>query len=339
MELPKITIITPSYNQGQYLEQTILSVIEQGYPNLEYIIIDGGSTDNSVEIIKKYEDRISYWISEKDRGQSDAINKGLKRATGEIVNWLNSDDFYFPDTLYTVAAFFSDPGVYAVCGRSRVFKPDGQEYIAPASFVDASSLLSTLCHAHIEQPATFFRKNALEKMGPLSQQLHYVMDKEWWLKYLFHFGCGNIYRTETVFVNFRHHDDSKTMSGTDHFYKDQAVLLYSLAEQKNLPVYAGFLAAHYPVHSGYRFSDGVLNSVEPHVIRRMTEFFLLHTGSLIFSEKDFKYACDLSVIPFNEPELEACELGWLNAIRKSTRIRSWLLFRIKRKWSHIFNKN
>ena len=91
-QFPKITIITPSYNQGQFIEETILSVINQGYPNLEYIIMDGGSTDNTVEVIKKYSDHINYWVSEKDKGQSNAINKGLHRATGDIINWLNSDD-------------------------------------------------------------------------------------------------------------------------------------------------------------------------------------------------------------------------------------------------------
>src|ERR1700733_14532761 len=101
---PKISIVTPSYNKGQYIEQTIQSVLDQNYPNLEYIIIDGGSTDNTIEIIEKYAPYLKYWVSEKDKGQANAINKGLQYCTGEIFNWLNSDDYLEPDSLEKIAA-------------------------------------------------------------------------------------------------------------------------------------------------------------------------------------------------------------------------------------------
>jgi len=111
---PKISIITPSFNQGKYLEETIFSVLGQNYPNLEYIIIDGGSTDNSVDIIKKYENQLTYWISEPDNGQSHAINKGFMKATGGILAWLNSDDMYLPGVLDYVAKTINieEPGIY-----------------------------------------------------------------------------------------------------------------------------------------------------------------------------------------------------------------------------------
>ena len=116
-----ISIITPSYNQGQYLEQTINSVLGQNYPHLEYIIIDGGSTDGSVAIIKKYAEHLKYWVSEKDRGQASAINKGLQYCTGEIFNWLNSDDYLQPGALQKIANAFSEKTVDLVAGKVNNF--------------------------------------------------------------------------------------------------------------------------------------------------------------------------------------------------------------------------
>ncbi|RZK26019.1 MAG: glycosyltransferase, partial [Flavobacterium sp.] len=128
IDFPKISIITPSFNQCQYIEQTILSVLNQNYPNLEYIVIDGGSTDGTVDILKKYDGRIAYWTSEPDKGQTDALNKGFERATGDIVNWINSDDYYAPDTLAQVAASFARQPVQAVTTVVRNFEEGGAEW-------------------------------------------------------------------------------------------------------------------------------------------------------------------------------------------------------------------
>src|SRR5437667_5688340 len=128
MSLPRISIVTPSYNQGKYLEQTIRSVLDQGYPNLEYIICDGGSTDISVEIVKKYSDRLAWWCSEKDRGQSDAINKGWRRATGDILAYLNSDDVLLPGAIERVVrAFQQTPSAGVVYGDWTCLDEHGSE--------------------------------------------------------------------------------------------------------------------------------------------------------------------------------------------------------------------
>src|SRR5437763_884238 len=131
MTFPKITVITPSYNQGKFLEETIVSVISQGYPNLEYMLIDGGSTDNSIDIIKKYRTYFSYWISEKDSGQSEAINKGLKKATGEIISWLNSDDLYTAGCLQHVAEHFAKHREAALVHGKTILFGDRKKELIP----------------------------------------------------------------------------------------------------------------------------------------------------------------------------------------------------------------
>jgi len=170
---PRISIITPSYNQGQFLEETILSVLNQNYPNLEYIIIDGGSTDNSVEIIKKYEDRLAYWVSEKDRGQTHAINKGFKRATGDIVNWLNSDDLLEQGALKILAKeieknpaadfYFGDFSVIDSEGRKLFYRKSPPYQFATLFWGRQLS----------SQPAVFFRRNLLENIGYLDENLNF----------------------------------------------------------------------------------------------------------------------------------------------------------------------
>ena len=189
-KLPKITIITPSYNQGQYIEETIRSVLLQGYPNLEYIIIDGGSTDNTVDIIKKYEPYLTYWVSEPDRGQTHAINKGLARATGEIIAYLNSDDYYLPNTFFKVAeSFRSFPNADLFHGRCRYVDDTGakigEQWGNIAHFAEIIDLWGIWWQKQqFVQPEVFWTKRITEKVGSFNEDLYFVMDYEYWCRIL-----------------------------------------------------------------------------------------------------------------------------------------------------------
>jgi glycosyltransferase involved in cell wall biosynthesis len=178
---PRITVVTPSFNQGKFIEETIRSVLLQDYPNLEYIIMDGGSTDNTVEIIKKYEPWITYWVSEKDRGQCHAINKGFARATGDIFAWLCSDDVYAPGALRCVAENLGNKSLAMVVGASMITHgPDTLEGTLDRrrpSFEEMAYDVKTL-----PQPSTFWTRDLWGVGGPLNEDLYFVMDYDLWLR-------------------------------------------------------------------------------------------------------------------------------------------------------------
>ena len=182
---PKISVITPSFNQGNFIEKTINSVLSQNYPNLEFIIIDGGSTDNSIEIIKKYENHLLYWVSEPDRGQSHAINKGLAKSSGEILTWLNSDDWYLPETLKKFATIFqNNPEVGMVVGAGRVGDLEGNEmhYIKPNTDMNLESLYDWMNGGDFLQPSSAFSRSALELSGPIDESIHIALDVDLWIR-------------------------------------------------------------------------------------------------------------------------------------------------------------
>lgn len=180
---PRISIVTPSFNQGKYLEATIQSVLGQGYADLEYIIMDGGSTDESPDIIRRYSERLAYWTSEPDRGQADAINRGFTRATGEILGWINSDDSYEPGALNKVAAVFQyHPEVNFVYGEGWYIDEAGQR-IGPCNFVRRSFPPVYIANKDpILQQAAFWRRSLWEQVGPLDESYHWVFDWDWFIR-------------------------------------------------------------------------------------------------------------------------------------------------------------
>jgi glycosyltransferase involved in cell wall biosynthesis len=183
MAWPKITVVTPSYNQAEFLEATLKSVLEQAYPNLEYIVIDGGSTDGSVEILERYSHHFSYWVSETDRGQTDALIKGFARASGDILCWLNSDDLFEPWTLTEVATFFQQQGsARVVYGDATVIDRDGRlvRFKKEHSF---NRFIWMYDHNYINQTSTFWCRSIYEEVGGLDPAFDLAMDADLWIRF------------------------------------------------------------------------------------------------------------------------------------------------------------
>jgi len=184
-------------------------VINQNYPNIEHIIIDGGSTDNTVEIIKKYEKHITWWVSEKDSGQSHAINKGLQKASGEIITWLNSDDSFFPETLNRISNYFNEnPSVKLIHGKALLHGEDINDKVVGAP--DSNILSRYLAYIPYPQPASFFKKEMIEAIGHLDAELHYGMDYDLLVRAALQF---EILKKDEIFAKYRMHENSKSNDG------------------------------------------------------------------------------------------------------------------------------
>lgn len=200
------TIITPSYQQGEFLEETILSVLNQDYPHIEYMVIDGGSTDNSPALIEKYRSRLHFGISEKDKGQSDAINKGLARATGKYLMWLNSDDVLLPGAITRVVELFeTHPEVDLIHGHALLF---GKDFPEKEIGKDPGDLFHRYAaYIPFPQPASFFTKRLIDKSGTLDDSLHYGMDYELLVRAFLN---GKILYDPHLYSRYRLHPNSKT---------------------------------------------------------------------------------------------------------------------------------
>ena len=209
---PRVSIVTPSYNQAQFIEETIRSVLLQGYPDLEYIIMDGGSTDGSVEIIRKYEPWLAYWVSEKDKGQSEAINKGFARTSGSFIAWLNSDDTYKPGGLArAVDVLMHHPDVDFVHGDCDIVDGAGMAvYTLRAEDITFARLMSR--RGGISQATVLMRRDTWGKVGPLDESLHYTMDFEYWARIL---SQGKCVRIPYVLATYRKIPGTKSFSRPD----------------------------------------------------------------------------------------------------------------------------
>lgn len=232
---PRVSIVTPSYNQGQFLEATIRSVLLQGYPNLEYIVFDGGSTDDSVEILRRYEPWLAFWVSEPDRGQSHAINKGWTKATGDVFAWLNSDDMYMPGAIgEAVQALKQHPETALVYGTCQYIDADGRPTVLrnPGQ-VDFRQLLWNL-NGTLPQPTTFIRRSILEDAGFLDETLKYSMDYELWLRIAMRYPLRHV---EKVWAATRMHDEAKTVARQKQIWKQKVKILDKTVSSPDLPAH------------------------------------------------------------------------------------------------------
>lgn len=227
---PRVSIVTPSYNQAEFIEGTIRSVLLQGYPNLEYIVIDGGSTDGSAEIIQKYEPWLTFWVSERDHGQAHAINKGFQRATGSILAWLNSDDEYLANTLNFVArSFRKQPNIELLCGDCEMI--DSKGHVIDRIKGRPGDLAELLAGDFIPQPSAFFHRRAWEAVGGLDIDLRFILDYDLWIRMMLH-GIRLQYIPLSL-SRFRWHDLSKTRRYLAQFGFEYLAILERLFQKQD----------------------------------------------------------------------------------------------------------
>jgi glycosyltransferase involved in cell wall biosynthesis len=218
-----VSIITPSFNQARYLEATILSVLDQDYPDLEYIIVDGGSTDGSQEIIQKYSHQLAWWVSEPDQGQTDAINKGFAHARGDVLAWLNSDDTYHPGAVTAAVEIMqARPEIGLLYGDADFIDEDGNLIGAfPAAQTDYRRLRRG--YVHIPQQAAFFRADIWKRVGPLDASFFFAMDYDLWVRIA---AIAPLLYVHQSWANFRLHSQGKTLNADERCWPEMMKVHY-----------------------------------------------------------------------------------------------------------------
>ena len=234
--MTRVSIITPSYNQAAFLRQTLRSVLNQDHPELEYLVVDGGSSDGSIEIIKEHSGRLAWWVSEPDSGQADAINKGFAHAHGEIAAWLNSDDFYLPGAVSAaVRVFEAHPEVVLVYGNTQAV--DETDSLINTLSYDQLTLEDLLCFQIIGQPAAFMRRTAVEAVGGLHTGFHLLLDHQLWIRLA---RLGPILHVDQTWAAARYHAGAKNRAQAGNFGEEAFRLLEWAAQEPALaPVLRG----------------------------------------------------------------------------------------------------
>ncbi len=274
---PLVSIITPSYNQGVFIRETIESVLSQDYDNIEYIVVDGGSTDNSLDIIKEYEGRLTY-ISEKDNGQSDAINKGFKMAHGEIVAWLNSDDVYEPNCISKAVEEFQKNDKLGLLYGDGYIIDDASDKIKVFEYTQEFDYWKLVNFwDYIMQPATFFKRETLASVGYLDENLHYCMDWDLWIKLA---AVSEVKYIPELLACSREYGDTKTSTGGDKRLSEIIRLLQKYSGKENpLGVQSYKASTFYTKHAG---------SIWP--VRKFAGKYLTYKHKWLEKQMPVKYA-------------------------------------------------
>lgn len=234
--LPLVSIVTPALNQGEYLEATMRSVLEQDYPRIEYIVIDGGSTDATPGLLERYASRLAYWTSEPDRGQAQAINKGLRRSSGDLLGWLNADDLLLPGAITrSVQIFQEHPEIDVIYGRLERVNASGVVIPTPElpkdRVVFGSKLVIGECV--VNQPGALWRRAVMERSGLLNEDLEYALDYEYWIRLVL--DGARFHRLTAPVARFRLHSGSKTVSRTAWMAEEQERVLLDVLKREDLP--------------------------------------------------------------------------------------------------------
>lgn len=297
MNLPKITIITPSFNQGSFIEETIDSILSQNYPNLEYIIIDGKSTDNTVEIIKKHEKHITYWESTKDKGQSEAINKGMRRATGDILTWICSDDLLLEDSLQTAVNYFlENPTVSLIHGKTKTFGEGYEDKITAGFHSDLS--VDYFTHMCFPQPSSFFKRNIVENQSYVldskqknlvDESLHYCMDYDLLLRTVLNY---EILKVDALFSAYRLHPASKTVSDWGKFEVEKDKIFLRLLNTLDAKKEIQFLKEvgieskeNSELNKIYAFDEQIVSKID---LDKIIQMFLYRKIPVLFEAKEYE---------------------------------------------------
>ena len=322
---PKISIITPCFNAEKHIEQTILSIIEQDYNNLEYIIIDGGSTDSTVDIIKKYEDRIAFWISETDNGQSHAINKGIEIASGDIFNWINADDYLENGALKLIATEFVKEEIDIVCTNTVLFNEHGNIRINGEDSMNLN-LFDLLNSTGLNQMGMYWSLDIVKQLNGVNNAFNYSMDLDLFKRYLLTHGADKIRFINSITGYFRLSNNSKTgvdFSENFHFFEEEnhaALCQYALIGGLSYIKPIHFLFPKFKVElATLPLPSPISNSILKWWMKK-----LFYTkAKQFFYANDFKLAFQfIQTLSFEE--FEEIEQKDLRSFKRWSRIRRWM---------------